>query len=49
MKKNKKVEKKVGVKKKWGKKISSKTVVKIRLNMGKNKLWLEAVCESRPF
>ena len=31
-----------GAKKKWGKKISSKNGVKIRLNMGENKLWLEA-------
>ena len=30
------------LKKKWGKKISSKSGVKIRLNMGENKLWLEA-------
>ena len=28
--------------KKWGKKISLKNGVKIRLNMGENKLWLEA-------
>ena len=30
------------LKKKWDKKISFKSAVKIRLNMGENKLWLEA-------